>query len=109
VQQADVINISGGQQSPEAQAESMPQRALWLCEDNNVLVVAAAGNDGCPFLYVPRGRPIGACRRRTRCRPETPRGKQVTGGRLGGRTVFSRLARMPGGGGAPVCGPVSLT
>jgi len=50
---ANVINISGGEQSPEAQAEGMLKRALQLCEDNNVLVVAAVGNDGCSCMQVP--------------------------------------------------------
>lgn len=54
---AHVINISGGQQSPEGQAEGILQRALQLCEDNNVLVVAAVGNDGCPCLHVPAAVP----------------------------------------------------
>ncbi len=54
---AHVINISGGQQSPEGQAEDMLQRALRLCEDNNVLVVAAVGNDGCSCLHVPAAVP----------------------------------------------------
>jgi cyanobactin maturation PatA/PatG family protease len=54
---AHVINISGGQQAPEGQAEGMLERALRLCEDNNVLVVAAVGNDGCPCLHVPAAVP----------------------------------------------------
>lgn len=54
---AHVINISGGQQSPGGQPEDMLQRALGLCEDNNVLVVAAVGNDGCSCLHVPAAVP----------------------------------------------------
>jgi len=54
---AHVINISGGEQAPEGQAEGILERALRLCEDNNVLVVAAAGNDGCPCLHVPAAVP----------------------------------------------------
>ena len=54
---AHVINISGGQQAPEGQAEGMLERALRLCEDNNVLVVAAVGNDGCACLHVPAAVP----------------------------------------------------
>jgi len=54
---AHVINISGGQQAPEGQAEGVLERALQLCEDNNVLVVAAVGNDGCPCLHVPAAVP----------------------------------------------------
>jgi cyanobactin maturation PatA/PatG family protease len=54
---AHVINISGGEQAPHGQAEGMLERALRLCEDNNVLVVAAVGNDGCPCLQVPAAVP----------------------------------------------------
>ena len=54
---AHVINISGGQQAPEGQAEGVLERALRLCEDNNVLVVAAVGNDGCSCLHVPAAVP----------------------------------------------------
>jgi cyanobactin maturation PatA/PatG family protease len=50
---AHVINISGGEQSPDGQAEGVLQRALQLCKDSNVLVVAAVGNDGCACLHVP--------------------------------------------------------
>jgi cyanobactin maturation PatA/PatG family protease len=35
----------------------MLERALRLCEDNNVLVVAAVGNDGCACLQVPAAVP----------------------------------------------------
>jgi cyanobactin maturation PatA/PatG family protease len=54
---AHVINISGGEQAPEGQAEGVLERALRLCEDNNVLVVAAVGNDGCACLHVPAAVP----------------------------------------------------
>lgn len=54
---AHVINISGGQQAPEGQAEGVLEKALRLCEDSNVLVVAAVGNDGCPCLQVPAAVP----------------------------------------------------
>lgn len=54
---AHVLNISGGQQAPEGQAQGMLGRALGLCEDNNVLVVAAAGNDGCSCVHVPAAVP----------------------------------------------------
>ncbi len=63
---AHVINISGGEQSPDGQPEGTLRRALQLCEDNNVLVVAAAGNDGCSCLHVPAAVPsvlsVGALR-----------------------------------------------
>ena len=54
---AHIINISGGQQSADGQAEEFLQQALRLCEDSNVLVVAAVGNDGCPCLHVPAALP----------------------------------------------------
>jgi cyanobactin maturation PatA/PatG family protease len=54
---AHVINVSGGQQSPTNEAEGILTRALKLCEDNNVLVIAAAGNDGCECLHVPAAVP----------------------------------------------------
>lgn len=50
---AHIINISGGQRSPKGQADPILERAVRLCEENAVLVVAAAGNDGCECLHVP--------------------------------------------------------
>jgi cyanobactin maturation PatA/PatG family protease len=54
---AQVINISGGQLTDEGEAEGWLQRAVQLCQDNNVLIVAAAGNDGCACLHVPAALP----------------------------------------------------
>lgn len=54
---AHVINVSGGQRSPTNEAEGILAHALELCENNNVLVVAAAGNDGCECLHVPAAIP----------------------------------------------------
>jgi cyanobactin maturation PatA/PatG family protease len=54
---AHVINISGGQRSPKGQADEVLARAIRLCEQSNVLVVAAAGNDGCECLHVPAALP----------------------------------------------------
>lgn len=50
---AHVINISGGERTPTNEPDSMLGRALTLCADNGVLVVAAVGNDGCPCIQVP--------------------------------------------------------
>jgi cyanobactin maturation PatA/PatG family protease len=50
---ADVINISGGQLTVSAESDKLLTNAVRLCEDNNVLIVAAAGNDGCNCLHVP--------------------------------------------------------
>ncbi|HEY9660581.1 MAG TPA: S8 family serine peptidase, partial [Allocoleopsis sp.] len=52
-QGAHVINISGGQLAPGGEADSLLASAVRLCADNNVLIVAAAGNDRCDCLHVP--------------------------------------------------------
>lgn len=58
---AHIVNISGGELSrsaqPDAQPDAMLERALRLCEDNGVLVVAAVGNDGCDCQQVPASVP----------------------------------------------------
>ncbi|MGW7647112.1 S8 family serine peptidase [Streptomyces bobili] len=54
---AHVINISGGERSADGQAESMLDRALQMCADRGVLVVAAVGNDGCDCLQAPAAAP----------------------------------------------------
>jgi cyanobactin maturation PatA/PatG family protease len=50
---AHVINISGGQLVPTGEPEPVLAKAILTCADHNVLVVAAAGNDGCECLHVP--------------------------------------------------------
>lgn len=50
---AHIINISGGQLSPSDEADQFLANALALCEQSGILVVAAAGNDGCECLHVP--------------------------------------------------------
>jgi cyanobactin maturation PatA/PatG family protease len=54
---AHIINISGGERSPSGQAHDVLARTVRLCERNNVLVVAAVGNDGCECLHVPAALP----------------------------------------------------
>ncbi|MFB6616865.1 S8 family serine peptidase [Streptomyces sp. NPDC056367] len=54
---AHVINISGGERTPDGAPDSMLARALRLCEENGVLVVAAVGNDGCDCLQAPAATP----------------------------------------------------
>ncbi|MCO6456419.1 MAG: S8 family serine peptidase [Pirellulaceae bacterium] len=54
---ASVINISGGQLDGSGQAEPVLARAVESCAKNNVLLVAAAGNEGCPCLHVPAAVP----------------------------------------------------
>jgi cyanobactin maturation PatA/PatG family protease len=50
---AHVINISGGERTASAEPHPLLANAIRLCADHDVLVVAAAGNDGCPCLQVP--------------------------------------------------------
>jgi cyanobactin maturation PatA/PatG family protease len=52
-QGANVINISGGQLAASAESDRLLDNAVRLCQENNVLIVAAAGNDGCECLHVP--------------------------------------------------------
>ncbi|TAH15996.1 MAG: PatA/PatG family cyanobactin maturation protease [Oscillatoriales cyanobacterium] len=54
---AHIINISGGQLTEIGEAEGWLESAVQLCNDNNVLIVAAAGNDGCNCLHVPAALP----------------------------------------------------
>lgn len=54
---AHVINISGGELTPSGQAEEHLRQAVQRAADRNVLVVAAAGNDGCECLHVPAALP----------------------------------------------------
>jgi cyanobactin maturation PatA/PatG family protease len=48
-----IINLSAGQKSSTVEAEEHLEQALQKCIERRVLVVAAAGNDGCPCLHVP--------------------------------------------------------
>ncbi|ASU82113.1 hypothetical protein CDO52_04345 [Nocardiopsis gilva YIM 90087] len=52
-----VINISGGQLASAEEAEDPLARAVRRCKESNVLVVAAAGNDGCFCDHVPAALP----------------------------------------------------
>ena len=54
---ANIINISGGELTDYGEAEDWLNRAVSLCKNNNVLLVAAAGNDGCECLHVPAALP----------------------------------------------------
>jgi len=54
---AHVINISGGQLTDWGEAEGWLENAVRLCQDKNILIVAAAGNDGCECLHVPAALP----------------------------------------------------
>lgn len=50
---AHVINVSGGQFAPAGTAHPVLVDAVRHCAENGILVVAAAGNDGCDCLHVP--------------------------------------------------------
>lgn len=50
---AHVINISGGELVSSGEPHPLLDRAVRLCAENGVLIVAAVGNDGCQCLHVP--------------------------------------------------------
>ncbi len=50
---AHVSNVSGGQRVPTSEAKDLLARAIRHAGDRNMLIVAAAGNDGCACLHVP--------------------------------------------------------
>ena len=54
---AQVINISGGQLTPSGEPEPILAQAIESCFKRNILIVAAAGNDGCECLHVPAAAP----------------------------------------------------
>ena len=54
---ANVINISGGSITDFGEAEDWLLRAVTMCRDRNILIVAAAGNNGCDCLHVPAALP----------------------------------------------------
>jgi cyanobactin maturation PatA/PatG family protease len=50
---AHVINVSGGQAAPSDEPEPLLANVLADCAKRHILVVAAAGNDGCECLHIP--------------------------------------------------------
>ncbi|WMX14698.1 PatA/PatG family cyanobactin maturation protease [Aureispira sp. CCB-E] len=54
---AEIINISGGQFSNSSVADLLLSKVLKKCQDKGILVVAAAGNDGCECLHLPAAEP----------------------------------------------------
>ncbi len=54
---AHVINISGGEIDSSGKPHPLLASAVHLCAKNGVLIVAAAGNDGCQCLHVPAAIP----------------------------------------------------
>ncbi|RMB12348.1 PatA/PatG family cyanobactin maturation protease [Eilatimonas milleporae] len=54
---ASIVNVSAGQRTSTADAGSHLEDALAHCEREDVLVIAAVGNDGCACLHVPAAVP----------------------------------------------------
>lgn len=54
---AHIINISGGELSPSGAAHPILADAVQNCANNNVLIIAAVGNDGCECLHIPGALP----------------------------------------------------
>ncbi len=54
---AHIINLSGGQLTDFGEADGWLKNAVRLCRENNVLLVAAAGNNSCDCLHVPAALP----------------------------------------------------
>lgn len=52
-QGANVINISAGQFAASPDSDELLGNAVRLCEETNVLIVAAAGNDSCECVHIP--------------------------------------------------------
>ena len=104
---AHVINISGGELSADAQADPLLQRSLQRCEENNVLVVAAAGNNGDAVVHVPAAIPsvlaVGALGRNGQPLPSSNWGSEYR--RNGLLALGEKIAgAVPGGGTAEATG-----
>ena len=54
---ANVINISAGVYDETGEPEPPLARAIRLCEEQGILIVAAAGNEGCACPHVPAASP----------------------------------------------------
>lgn len=54
---AHIINISGGELDETGEPEGLLAQALEKCQKNNILVVAATGNNGCQCLHIPAASP----------------------------------------------------
>jgi hypothetical protein len=52
-----VINVSAGQFSPSGQAHPILADVIRNCDKNRVMIVAAAGNQGCECLHLPGAIP----------------------------------------------------
>jgi len=54
---ADVINVSGGEFTPSGAAHPILANAIQDCVRRGILIVAAAGNEGCDCLHIPAAVP----------------------------------------------------
>jgi len=54
---ANIINVSAGQLTDAGEADTWLEKAIQLCQEKNVLLIAATGNDGCECLHVPASLP----------------------------------------------------
>ena len=67
---AQIINISGGEYSPSGTAHPILAKAIQDCVEQGILIVAAAGNEGCECLHIPGAMPavlaVGAMDRQNR-------------------------------------------
>ena len=50
---AHIINISAGELNQSGAPDEILKKSLERCEAQNVLVIAAAGNDGCDCVHIP--------------------------------------------------------
>lgn len=109
---AHVINISGGQFEPSGEPSHFLARAIQLCAQQGVLIVAAAGNEGCECLHVPAAVPpvlaVGAMDSEGNPLPSSNWGAVYqTGGVLAlGENI---LGALPGGGICAASGTSSAT
>lgn len=54
---AHLINVSGGQKIEAGGADDFLEKAVRLCQERGVLIVAAAGNNGCDCIHAPAALP----------------------------------------------------
>lgn len=54
---ANIVNVSAGEFSKSGESGTYLEKAIKYCEDNNVLIVSATGNNGCACVHVPASNP----------------------------------------------------
>jgi cyanobactin maturation PatA/PatG family protease len=100
-QGANIINISGGQFSKYGEPEFLLKQAIEDCYKAGILIVAAAGNEGCSCLHVPAANrqviAVGSMDENGSPTPETNFGEhyQINGILAPGKNLTAALA---GGG-----------